>query len=90
MVISRGVVKMTPPTPTPEQVANNIAEAKKNGYHLLCGGRFTWHLEREWDSILSIVPEEYAEARALANVDLESIAEEQAQDHYESIREAMD
>ena len=81
---------MTPPTPTPEQVAKNISHAKEHGYYLLCGGRYTMELEREWSSILGIVPNDYSIAWALEDVDLESVAEEQAQDHYEAIREAMD
>ena len=81
---------MTPPTPTPEQVAKNIAHAKEHGYYLLCGGRYTMELEREWSSILGIVPHDYSIAWALEDVDLESVAEEQAHDHYEAIHEAMD
>jgi len=47
-------------------------------------------LEREWASILGIVPEGYAQAWALEDIDIEQIAEEQAQDNYLAMREAMD
>ena len=47
-------------------------------------------LEREWDSILRIVPHDYSVAWSLEDVDLESLALEQAQDHYEAMREGMD
>ena len=83
------VFELTPPTPTPEQVADNISEAKRNGYHLICGGRYTWLLEREWDSIISIVPEEYAEARALNNVDMEAQVEEAMLDEAQAQAEGM-
>ena len=81
---------MTPPTPTPEQVAKNRAHAKEHGYYLLCGGRYTMELAREWCSILDIVPEQFAQAWALEDIDIEQIAEEQAQDNYLAMREAMD
>ena len=72
----------------------NISEAKKNGFHLLCGGRFTWQLEREWDSIISIVPEEYAEARALNNIDMEAVVDEamieEAQAQADGMQECYD
>jgi hypothetical protein len=47
-------------------------------------------LEREWCSFLDIVPEQFAQAWALDGIDIESIAEEQAQDNYLAMREAMD
>ena len=81
---------MTPPTPTPEQIASNIAHAKKNGYYLLCGGRYTMELEREWWSFLDIVPEQFAQAWALDGIDIEQVSQEQAQDNYLAMREAMD
>jgi len=84
------VFELTPPTPTPEQVADNISEAKRNGYHLICGGRYTWLLEREWNSILDIVPEEYAEAWGLSKVDVERVMNEEAQAIAEGMQECYD
>ena len=83
---------MTPPTPTPEQVAYNRAEAKKNGYYLLCGGRYTMELEREWASVLEngIVPEEYAQAYFLEDIDVEELATQVNADNQEAYMEAMD
>ena len=81
---------MTPPTPTPVQIASNIAHSKKNGYYLLCGGRYTMELEREWCSFLDIVPEQFAQAWALDGIDIEQVSQEQAQDNYLAMREAMD
>jgi len=81
---------MTPPTPTPEQIVTNRAEAKANGYYLLCGGRYTWQLEREWHSILSIVPEDFAEAWALEGIDVEELATQVNADNQEAYIEAMD
>jgi len=81
---------MTPQTPTPEQIVKNRSHAKKHGYYLLCGGRYTMELEREWCSFLDIVPEQFAQAWALDGIDVEQIAEEQAQNNYEAMQEAMD
>ena len=78
------------PQPTPEQIEKNKAHAKEHGFYLLCNGRYSMELDREWDSILRIVPHDYSIAWSLEDVDLESLALEQAQDHYESMREGMD
>ena len=37
----------------------NKQHAIENGYDLLMNGKYTFELEREWNSILSIVPEDY-------------------------------
>jgi hypothetical protein len=81
---------LTPPTPTPEQIANNISHAKKHGYYLLCGGRYTMELEREWCSFLDIVPEQFAQAWALDGIDVEELATQVNADNQEAYMEAMD
>ena len=37
----------------------NKQHALDNDYDLMCGGKYTFELEREWNSILNIVPEDY-------------------------------
>jgi len=50
---------------------------------------FTYFEKREWDSIISIVAEEYAEARALNNVDMEAQVEEAMLDEAQAQAEGM-
>ena len=47
-------------------------------------------LDREWCSCLDIVPEQFAQAWALDGIDIEQVSQEQAQDNYLAMREAMD
>ena len=37
----------------------NKQHANELGYDLICSGKYTAELEREWDSILKIVPDDY-------------------------------
>ena len=37
----------------------NKQHAIENGYDLIMNGKYTFELEREWNSILDIVPEDY-------------------------------
>ena len=38
---------------------SNSNHAIDNGYVLICDGKYTFELEREWNSILNVVPEDY-------------------------------
>jgi hypothetical protein len=40
----------------------NKQHALENGYVLICDGKYTFELEREWSSILGIVPDDYCVA----------------------------
>ena len=71
-------------------MAKNRAHAKEHGYYLLCGGRYTMELEREWCSILDIVPEQFAQAWALEDIDVEELATQVNADNEEAYIEAMD
>jgi len=37
----------------------NKQHALEHGYDLICDGKYTFELEREWSSILGIVPDDY-------------------------------
>ena len=37
----------------------NKQHALENGYSLICDGKYPFELEREWNSILNIVPKAY-------------------------------
>ena len=51
----------------------NKQHASELGYDLICDGQYTPELEREWNSILGIVPDYYLSMWLINNVTKENI-----------------
>ena len=51
----------------------NKQRALEHGYDLICRGKYTFELEREWSSILGIVPDYYLSMWLINNVTKENI-----------------
>ena len=75
-----------------EQIKRNIQEAKEQDKTLLFGGKYPLTQEQQFNSEIEhmITPYEYLEAYVMEDVDVDQLMSDEAEDRYESFREAMD